>query len=304
MHSSSSILIPLILFFLFIGCTRSEIEHPLKDKNYELVFEDHFDGKHLDTAKWQTFSTNPKPYDKVLPRFSCDYSNAEILLDENVEVKNGHLRLTASNNSYQYSGIVDGECNAIIGCGFQGCDSFHLNLNYTSGSIFAKKGYNHGYFECRAKIPSTEGLYPVFWLWHHDEIVVFEFFGAPKNHYLSLHNKDKARSGNFKKVNDYSKDFHTYSVEWTPYHVSWYFNYRLLKSEYRYLDKKTEKGIPKKHFKENGDYVLNESFPDSIDRWLMPNISLRVYEWSDNIDVKSLPDQLIIDYIKVYQQKR
>lgn len=291
----------LLLSILCIACGKNGLEHPLKSKDYHLVFEDNFDEIQLDTTKWQIYSNNPKPFDKVLPRANCDFSTAEMLSKENVQVQDGNLKIIASNTKYQYSGIAGGKCNEKIGCGFIGCDSFHLDLKYASGSIFAKKGYNHGYFECRAKMPSTKGLYPVFWLWHHDEIVVFEFFGNPKDHYLSVHNKDKFTSEKFNEVEDYSKAFHIYAVEWTPYSITWFFDNKPLRTDYKYLDKNTGKGITKEHYQANNDYVLNNSFPDSKDRWLCPNISLRVYEWSDYIADSSLPDQLLIDYIKVYQ---
>ena len=292
----------LILSSFCLCCGKIDFDHPLKGKNYQLVFEDQFNGIQLDTTKWQTFSNNPKPFDKVLPRSSCDFGNSEIFLEENVKIEEGNLKLIANNTRYQYSGITGGECNELIGCSFIGCNPFNLNLKYASGSIFAKKGYNHGYFECRAKIPSTKGLYPVFWLWHHDEIVVFEFFGNATDHYLSVHNKDKFATEKFNEVNDYSKEFHTFSVEWTPYTVSWYFNNKPLRTDYRYLDKKTGKGITKANFQANKDYTINNTIPDINDRWLSPNISLRIYEWSDHTDDKSLPDLLLIDYIKVYQK--
>ena len=291
----------LIISLCFTCCAKNNFDHPLSGKNYQLVFEDHFDGRKLDSIKWQTFSNNPKPFDKVLPRSSCDFSNAEIFLAENIEIKNGNLIMTVNYETYQYSGITGGPCNETIGCNFIGCLPFNINLKYTSASVFAKKGYDHGYFECRAKIPSTKGLYPVFWLWHHDEIVVFEFFGNPENHFLSIHNKDNYVSEKFNEVDDYSKDFHIYSVEWTPYTVSWYFDNKPLRTDYRYLDKKTGKGIAKANFQINNDYTINNTFPDINDRWLSPNISLRVYEWSDLIANQTLPDHLLIDYIKVYQ---
>lgn len=55
------------------------------------------------------------------------------------------------------------------------------------------------------------------------------------------------------------------------------------------------------NFQVNKDYQINPNLPDVQDRWLSPNISLHVYEWSEWIDEKALPDYLLVDYIRVYQ---
>ncbi len=273
------------------------------DPSYQLVFEDHFDNSALDTLSWYTHSKNPAPYDRLLPRASCDFSNAEILLDRNIAFENDHLKLSAKKETFNYKGIVDAKCGVVDNCNFVGCDSFNVSLDYTSASISSQKGYNHGYFECRAKIPSSKGLYPVFWLWHHDEIVVFEFFGTSKNHFVSLHNKAKYVTEKFRNVWDYGSDFHIYSVEWTPYQVRWFLDRKMIKQEFKYYDKKSGKGIVESDYDSSINYKINTSFPDSKDRWMSLNLSLRVYEWSDHIPDESFPAHFLIDYVTIYQKK-
>ena len=92
------------LSFLFIinlltACHENKQKTQFIPLNYELVFSDHFSESDIDTISWQTTSINPKPYDRLLPRNNCNYTNAAIMQDENVIVKNGFLNLIAKNEN-------------------------------------------------------------------------------------------------------------------------------------------------------------------------------------------------------------
>jgi len=277
----------LLLLLSCAGC-----QEPATDQikaNAVLVFEDHFEGKVLDTTKWYTYSSNPKPFDRILPRGNCDYETAALLLDRNIIIRDGHLNLIARQEAARYEGIVDGEAGQDIGCGHVGQDTFLLEQEYTSATLRSRKGYNHGYFECRAKIPPATGLYPVIWLWHHDELVLFEFFGDSKTYYASSHHGANYKTKAFYEVADYSEAFHVYGLNWTPNRLTWYFDHKPI------WELEREKGL--------GLAPGNDFFPDSTDRWLSPNISLRVYEWAAQVDDQRLPDTLKIDYFKVYQSQ-
>lgn len=274
-----------------LGCTSSQdVSVDTIKSEYVLVFEDEFNGTTIDTTNWFTNSSSPKPYDRVLPRGNCDFSNAAIMTEENILVKDGYLNLIAKYEEGLYQGIVGGEKGQDIGCGLLGQDSFALKQDFSSATVRTQLGYNHGYFECRAKIPGTAGLYPVLWLWHHDEIVVFEFFGDSKVQFASSHHGQDYKSQNFKKVKDYSDDFHTYAVNWTPNDITWYLDNKAIWTLNRMKDATGK--------------VENNFFPDSLNRWLRPNISLRIYEWAEQVDHKNLPDTLKVDYLKIYQKKR
>lgn len=127
---------------------------------------------------------------------------------------------TACEEPARYEGIVAGEAGQDIGCGYLGQDSFLFEQKFTSATLRPLKGFNHGYFECRAKMPATSGLYLVVWLWHHDEIVLFEFFGDSKAHFASSHHQSGYKSGEFYEVADYSDAFHIYSADWTPHRIT------------------------------------------------------------------------------------
>lgn len=284
-----------LLLFCILSACQSKPSSPTDEikSKYTLVFEDNFDSGRIDTIKWRTSTGMKQPYDRVLPRNNCNFEKAAYLLDSNLVLKDGVLNLIARHEKFRYSGIAGGKNGAPLSCDFEGGKLFDLDLNFTSASISGKKGFKHGYFECRAKMPSAIGLYPVFWLWHHDEIVVFEFFGNSKSHFMSAHKKDNYVTKHFEYL-DYSDDFHVYAVDWTPENITWYFDdkelWKISRIENIGLNKERKNTIA-------------ASFPDSLNRWLRPNVSLRMYEWAEHIATENLPDTLQIDYVRIYQKE-
>jgi len=268
----------------------------------KLVFEDDFEQDIIDTTNWNYYSGSPAPFDRILPRGNCNFKNAAFLQKENAQIDNGFLNLIAKKETKSYQGTVDVDKGEELACGLLGQKEFLFEQSYTSASLFSKKGYNLGYFECRAKVPCTKGLYPVFWLWHHDEIVVFEFFGDSSKHYVSSHNKEKYVTKKFLQA-DYCMDFHTYAVNWTEESITWYFDNRAIWKICR------EEALNKENLKiltapTDSSGNISESLPDIKNRWLRPNLSLRIYEWSSKVDETSLPDTLIVDYIRIYQNEK
>ena len=294
------ILVLLIVFL--VGCDNaSESDLSIVRSTLSISFQDEFEDDILDTSKWNTISFSPSPFDKILFRNNCNYANAAILSDSNITLSNGELHLIARREKKTYEGLVDAEDGVISGCNLTGGEKFKFDQEYTSASIFSKIGYDHGLFECRARIPSTRGLYPVFWLWHHDEIVVFEFFGNSHHHFVSAHNKEKYVTKEFTGI-DYSKEFHTYAVFWDNEKITWFFDEKAIWSICR-REQLNDKICLNSSESDNADYNIEESFPDSINRWLRPNFSLRIYEWSNDVDKTNFPDTLTIDYVRVYQNK-
>ena len=292
----------LILLIIIEACNNPAGESGWNSESYFLVWHDEFDKNFLDTTKWQTVTKNPAPYDRIPPRASCNFSGAEVFLDENVYVESGFLTIRTTNEPYCYSGIVAGTCGLVDACGFVNCDTIQIDMDYTSGNVSSTIGFNYGYFECRAKITSGTGMYPVFWLWHHDELVVFEFFGESETHYISMHNKTIYSSTNFNLVKDYSKQFHTYALEWTPFEIKWFFDGRLVHTEYKYFHEKTQKGIEAFAYQEGKSYSVNDTFPDGQDRWMGINLSVNVYEWKKPDNTTTFPAYMLVDYVRVYQK--
>ncbi len=128
---------------------------PMSDKpctptelGYELVWEDQFDGNTLDPGKWEVRGVGPRALGFVSP--------------EAVKVENGYLKLSA----FKKDGRI------LLGAvGTQG----HFMTRY-------------GYFECRAELQKSAGIWAAFWIQSPDiakgedpaiygaEIDIMEFF--------------------------------------------------------------------------------------------------------------------------------
>ncbi len=111
---------------------------------------------------------------------------------------------------------------------------------YVSGVLTTEKSFSqkYGRFDVRAKVPSGQGLWSAFWLlpsfdqWPAGiavlpEIDVMEYLGHEKNTYhTTLHTNQTGKLTSHpydhQNATDLSKDFHDYSVVWTPRSVSWY----------------------------------------------------------------------------------
>ncbi|MEZ4920431.1 MAG: glycoside hydrolase family 16 protein [Saprospiraceae bacterium] len=288
---------------LLFSCAAPPENRPLQWASipYSLVWQDEFEAATLDTLSWATHSRNPAPYDRVPPRSSCNFGGAEVFLDENVWLENGMLVIQTQKKPYRHTGITGGKCGEVHPCGFTACDSFQIDLDYTSGSVFSREGYNYGYFEARIKTSPGKGMYPVFWLWHHDELVVCEFFGDPGTQHLSMHHGGEVVSKKFTEKADYAADFHLYACEWTPLEVRWFFDGKLLHTEHCFTDPEDNSNVDFSRFQKEKTYLRNPAFPDGENRWMGLNISANVYEWVQPDSSTQFPARMYVDYVRVYQ---
>ncbi|WP_332816239.1 glycoside hydrolase family 16 protein [Ramlibacter sp.] len=121
---------------------------------------------------------------------------------------------------------------------------------YLSGSLDTSKGawwdsqsvrdarggfeQKYGYWEARVRIPKDKGLWPAFWLTggitstsngKMGELDIFECVGDGKIHqtahdwWASSHPYE---TKGYVAPFDYSADFHTYGLLWTPTEIAWY----------------------------------------------------------------------------------
>lgn len=107
---------------------------------------------------------------------------------------------------------------------------------FTSGLITTEPTFTqtYGVFEMRAKLPKGRGIWPAFWLLPADkswppEIDVMEFLGhEPTVYYTTLHSSVGGVQTKSDipaiSIPDASAGFHTYTVEWTPTEIIFYFD--------------------------------------------------------------------------------
>lgn len=222
---------------------------------FKLAFSDEFNGNALNPYRWHTqlrwdgefngeryeyrvvngedqfyvniFSEDQEHKDKIVPQynpFQFDGSRLAIRAARNP--------LKTNNNDRTYGSLSE----------------MSSQQNFLSGAIATHNKFSqkYGYFEARIKIPSHDGAFPAFWLFHNrrawedtqrTEIDIMENLGhAPWYIYNSAHYFKNVSSSNYGDANflkprpsgqvytgvDYSQDYHIYAVKWEPGRVTWY----------------------------------------------------------------------------------
>jgi beta-glucanase (GH16 family) len=167
---------------------------------WQLVFEDDFNGQQLDEQKW----TSAFPWGR-------DRSNV------------GELQYYAPD-AFR---LGDGKLNIVAKPTPNGSHAYDSGL-ISSHASFAPE---YGRFEIRCKLPSGKGLWPAFWLLPEDtswppEIDVFEALGQePRKVHMTAHwlqNGVHEQDGGEYSGPDFSRDYHTFAVEWTSNKLAWF----------------------------------------------------------------------------------
>ncbi|HEX2970459.1 MAG TPA: glycoside hydrolase family 16 protein [Bacteroidales bacterium] len=269
----------LLLFALAASVSICAFPQTIAEKKTEwkLVWQDDFNGKNLNQKKWN-----------VLMRENSKHNELQYYIPEEVFTRNGFLTIRSSRRNYG-------------------------SKEYTSGRLDTKDKYApvYGRFEIRAKLPGGQGVWPAFWLYPQNrnwlieyimaeavangkeslipeerpwytEIDIMEFLGHERSilygtlHYYTFDGRKMTSSGTWRGTDDYTKDFHTYVLEWEPDSLKWYVDDHLIHS--------TGTGIPHTpHY-----IILNTAIGGA---------------WPGNPDSTTVFPQLHeIDYVRVYQR--
>jgi beta-glucanase (GH16 family) len=255
---------------------------------YKLVWSEEFDAPGLpDPAKWS--------YEVGLVRNKEEQYYTEGR-KENARVENGHLVLEGIKEEFKNAKFQEGSAN------WQHAEK----AKYTSGSIHTngKASWTYGRVEVRAKLPAgAKGMWPAIWMlgtnigeigWPKcGEIDIMEFVGKEPNHVFgTLHwfnpEKGKHDSRGGKHVADPppSEDFHRYTVDWTAEKIDFYYD-DLLYHTHDLTDPKIPQGADN---------------PFHKPQYLILNLALGG-AWGGKIDDSALPQQFLVDYVRVYQKE-
>ena len=172
---------------------------------------------------------------------------------------------------------------------------------YTSTRITtkAKKEFRYGNIEVRAKLPIGRGLWPAFWMlganidqvnWPDcGEIDILEYVGKePKTIYTSLHTKDShGNTINTKKtiIEDIETGFYLFAVNWTSDKIEFFVDSTLIYT-FRPEDK------------------TEDIWPFDQPFYLIINLAIGGNFGGPEVDDSIFPQEFIIDYIKVYQERK
>lgn len=179
---------------------------------YEFVWSDEFYGPDIDYNNWQHQIGDGSAYG--LWRWGNNELEYYTANPTNSWIEDGSLVIQAEEESYE-------------------------GFDYTSARLrsFAKQDFLYGRIEARIKLPTTQGMWPAFWMltsdWEYGiwpasgEIDIMESKNIPTTIYGTLHfgaeggwdgEGDTYSSGG----TDFSDDFHTYRIDWEPTVIRWY----------------------------------------------------------------------------------
>lgn len=196
---------------------------PCDTSAWQLVFSEEFDGDRLDPARWRTwFPYSSDGSDRCEGCRLMGTSNT-IFRDDLVSVSGGqlHLRVRARDGEWY------GQHKQHEGSMIHSMDDAR---------------FTYGRFEVRCRVPRGTGLWPAFWGFGGEtEIDVFEFCGERTGRFKgALHRWGPTKFSNSgsERMDDLSKDFHDYAVEWERDGISWFVDGRLVYHRSRFVDKR------------------------------------------------------------------
>jgi beta-glucanase (GH16 family) len=247
---------------------------PPVEGEWSMTFEDNFDGTSPDAAKWNIYAEN---YWDKSSAFSKD----------NLLVEGGFAKLRYERKSNHHND-----------------DPKAKKFDYTTGFLdtYGKWTQRYGYFETRAKLPTSPGLWPAFWLmpdrgaaagekWQRQdtgnggmEFDIIEHLTrwGPYRYNVAMHwdgyGKEHKAIGSSNIYVQPDKDgFVTVGLLWLPGSATYYFN-----------------GVKMAHWETDR--------MSAIQSHLM--YTLPQGGWDNNaVDDKKLPDDFVIDYVRVWQKK-
>ncbi len=234
---------------------------------WRLIVNDEFEGTSLDTALWEPSNRRESPNNEK-----------QYYHPNQVKISDGYLNLTAIKVPR------DGKA-------------------YQSGLITSKALYGPGRYEARVKLPTSQGMWPAFWLnannvaWPRGgEIDIMENRGSQPGLVSSAYHwqvsqtqpccaghqfvtKELSYSG--PESGNYHRDFHTYAVEWEGTQLRFYVDGAL----YHTVQETAERPI--------------YETPKNI----IVNLAIGGDFGGDPNESTSWPQTMLVDYVRVWQQQ-
>lgn len=263
----------LIILIIFISHD-SYAQKKTINTSWKLVWSDEFNYKGLPDAKKWGYNTGKSGWgNQELQNYTADDTAT-------AKVANGLLHIKASRH-------------------IQGSDT-----SYTSARILTKNKYDftYGRIEVRVKIPKGLGILPAIWMlasqqkyggwpdmgeidimehiqWHADSIYQTVHTGAYN------HIKGTQRGVRTYLPNAWDA-FHIYAMEWTPEGIDYFID-----------------GIHRYHFP--NEHKTSAEWPFDAPFHIIMNISVGgKWEGAKGIDPSIFPATMLVDYVRVYQEKK
>ncbi|OKP97588.1 carbohydrate binding domain-containing protein [Paenibacillus sp. P46E] len=262
---------------------------PSEENQWEMVWNDEFDGQSVDKTKWNIQDTGTV-YNNELEYYHPD--NASL------EKESGKSVLALEARKEAYGG-----------------------KEYTSAKLTSKmKGdWTYGKFTVRAKLPIQQGMWPAIWMMPTDEekqygpwpgsgeMDIMELTGPvagdtekadlyPRTVHGSIHydipHTSQSKTYVLQKGQTFADDYHDFTLEWLPGLIRYYVDDKLY---FETSDWGTKaEGQP--------DYY---TYPAPFDRPFHMILNLAVGgDWPGNPAADFHSDKMYVDYVRVYKYKK
>jgi beta-glucanase (GH16 family) len=276
---------------------------PADPADWELVWNDEFEGNQIDPAKWD-YEIGNGFFDYRSHTWVPGWGNEELQYytdnAANASVKDSVLTIRAKPES-------------LHGCGYT---SARLRTRKRDGTVLFAQAY--GRFEFRAQVPWGKGLWPALWMlpvenayggWAASgEIDLMEIHGEKPHevlnsiHYGSPYPKRTLHTHVHPLPNDSSvSDWHVYSVEWEPGEIRFYVDDVHTSTEsFWWSCSKLKDGLGLEATKES---ELN-AWPAPFDRpfYLLMNVAVGGnFPGAPNPQTQ-FPAELRVDYVRVFEK--
>lgn len=240
------------------------VEQMVAIDGYTLIWQDEFDGNQLNPENW-TYGLG-----------GGGWGNHELQTytnnPENVRVEDGHLIIEAIKHETG-------------------------TRQYTSARLKTEElfSFTYGRVEARIKLPYGKGIWSAFWLLGEDyatavwpnsgEIDIMESIGEAYITYGGVHGPGYSGGAN---IGDHhvsetviSEDFHVFAIEWEPEVIRWY------------VDDDNFLTVTPQNL--TGQWVFDHPF------FIILNIAVGGDWPGAPNDTTEFPQQMLVDYVRVYQ---
>lgn len=248
--------------------------------DWQITFEDEFDGEELDLSKW-TIDTGNGFYNDGEWISGWGNNEDQYYHEDNVRVEDGRLILEAREEQMSDE---------------------HGEYDFTSGKVLTRDNFYQAYgrFEARMKLPDGQGFWPAFWMMPQDdtyggwaasgEIDIMENAGSETDrtsgaiHYGGLWPNNTYTHGEYDFTEGSTTEFNTYAVEWEPEEIRWYVNDDLF-------------------FSTSEWHTAGYEYPAPFNQDFFLILNLAIGGWFDGPtdDTTEFPAQVEVDYVRVYE---
>jgi beta-glucanase (GH16 family) len=285
---------------------------------FVLVFSDDFNANNLDESKFKLpFQGVTNDFDNTQSKnwFANTGNTPSLPVSNNIEVSNGTIKLMAKKEDIPIEGTI------VVDWSTTPPTTKTDYYSYSSGWIESKYKFSYGYYEIRCKIPKGKGFWPAFWLYgsnpRWNEIDVFEFWNQKvlgnydpikscKTHVMTSwygfdgNNQAPDKCGTQYQGPDFSEDFHTFGVLWTPNRLEWFVDSESKRINTFYITMQGQT-IDCNANLAWAYYQMSKFFPRNQPMQIIANLAIQSSINAPNNETP-FPSSLEIDYIRYYKQ--